>query len=125
MGSDEQDSSGAATDYGAPAGNMSGGQPPSGGGPDYGPPAGNMSGEQPPSGFPGGNMTGERHEITTEAFEAQVAELEALGFDLSEVRAALDAGDQAAAQEAFRAFVMEHRDELPEDVFGPPRAEEA
>jgi len=102
---DDQASQDAATGYGAPTGNMSGGQP--------------------PSGPPPGNMTGERPEITEEAFEAQVAEIEALGFDLPEVRAAMDAGDQAAAQEAFMAFLMEHRDELPEGIFGSPQPEEA
>jgi hypothetical protein len=93
--------------------------------PAAGPPAGNTSGPAPGNGPPAGNLTGGMPEFTTEAFEAQLAEIEALGFDLSEVRAAMDAGDQAAAQEVFRQFIMEHRDELPEGIAGPPQAERA
>jgi hypothetical protein len=81
--------------------------------------------EQPPSGPPArmGNVSGQQPEITLEEFEAQVATLEALGFDLQEVRVAMDAGDPAAAQEAFRLFVREHRDVIPEGIAGPPQAE--
>jgi hypothetical protein len=90
---------------------------------DYGGPARNMSGGQPPSGPPPGNMTGERPEMTMEMLEARVAEIEALGCDLPEVREAMGAGDQVAAQEVFREFLMEHRDELPEDFGGRAPAE--
>lgn len=100
MSIDEQDSSGAAT--------------------ADGPPAGTMSGGQPPSGAPPGTMSGERPEMTMEMLEAQVAALEEQGIDVSAIREALDAGDREAAMEAFREVMMEHRDDLPEEFAGRP-----
>ncbi len=45
--------------------------------------------------------------------EALLEKLEAQGYDLSEIRSAIESGDTETARELLRKFMEEHRDELP------------
>jgi hypothetical protein len=65
------------------------------------------------------------HEILSQTpretrFQAQIDRLEAQGYDMTAIRAAVESGDTDAARTLLEQFMAEHRDELP----APPAGED-